>query len=52
MNAESGDDDKDGLISDEEVSRDKTSKADEMNLEVDYKDEMMLTNSFQLRASE
>jgi len=32
--AESGDDDKDGLIN-EEVNRDTTDEADEMNLEVD-----------------
>jgi len=32
---------RDGLTVDEEVSRDKTGEADEMNLEVDYKDEVM-----------
>ena len=43
MDAESGDDDKDGLTRDvnEEVTRDRIYEADEMNLEVDSKDEVM-----------
>ena len=40
MDAESGDDDKDALTS-EEVNQDRTVKVDEMNLEVDSKDEAM-----------
>ena len=32
MGDDSGDDDRDGLIMDEEVNRDKTGEADEMNL--------------------
>jgi len=41
MVAESGDDDKDCLTLNEEVSRDKNGEADEMNLEVDSNDEVM-----------
>jgi len=43
MDAESGDDDRDGLTLgvNEEVNRDRIYEADEMNLEVDSKDEVM-----------
>ena len=43
MDDESGDDDRDELISgvDEEVNRDKNGEGDGMNLEVDSKDEVM-----------
>ena len=43
MDDESGDDDRDELISgvDEEVNRDENGEGDGMNLEVDSKDEVM-----------
>ena len=44
MDDESGDDDKESKMTwqvNEEVNRDMTGKADEMNLEVDSKDEVM-----------
>ena len=40
MDDESGDDERDGLTSDEEVNQDMTGEADEMNLQVDSKDEV------------
>ena len=40
MDVESGNDEKDGLTN-EDVNRDKTGEADEMNPEVDSKDEVM-----------
>jgi len=41
MDDESGDDDRDSWEVDEKVNRDENGEADGMNLEVDFKDEVM-----------